>query len=292
MKKKSFIAFIFLLISTQLFSQTILKDTYSIDSYNIYTKDIFPNLKQNIFLYEVDENKHSKRVKSSDLIKKLKKLGIDNLRSSSRYIKFQILSPIDTTIIETFLRNHYLHKYKNIKIKSITISTRGYIKKLPKKYIVEIRDRSFLSQNGVVNTKEINNKKIFFNYNIDADIKVLKTKQKIKRGEKISLFNTKHTVMKFDKFKASPISELKKDTYQTKRQIKADKVLTTRDIETLNLVHKNSQVSVGLYDSGIYITFSAKALQNGKLGDIITIQKSDLKRLKVRVVGKKKVEIR
>ena len=40
------------------------------------------------------------------------------------------------------------------------------------------------------------------------------------------------------------------------------------------------------------INFSAKALQSGKLNDIISVRKRDGKRLKVRVVGKNRAEIR
>ena len=243
--------FFFLLIGSQLFSQTILKDIYTVKSKKIYLNNIIENPSQNKLLFTIDNNKYSKRVKSSELINLLKKSDIKDIKPSSRYIKFQLISPIDTSILETFLRQHYLQKYKTIKINNITISTRGYIEKLPEKYIIEIRDKSYLSHNGVINIKDINNKKTFFNYNIEADIKVLKTKQKIKRGEKISFINTTYTTLKLDKFRASPITNLEQNSHQTKRQIRVNKILTIRDIETLNLVHKNSQVSAGLYDGGI-----------------------------------------
>lgn len=284
--------FFFLLISTQLFSQIILKDIYPVESKNIYLNDIIKNSPKNELLFTIDENKYSKRVKSSQIIKLLKKIGIKDIKSSSRYVQFKLLSPIDTTKIEEFLRQHYIEKYKTINIQNIFVNPRGYIESLPKNYHIEIRDKSYLSRNGIINIKDQNNKKIFLNYSIEATIKVLNTKDKIDRGEKISLFNTNYKTIKLDKFKATPITKFKKDTYQTSRHINKDKTLTIRDIETLNLIHKNSQVSVGLYNGGIYITFIAKALQNGKLGDIITIQKSDLKRLKARVVGKNKVEIK
>ena len=81
-------------------------------------------------------------------------------------------------------------------------------------------------------------------------------------------------------------------TIQTKHHIKQNSIITMRDVEALNIVRKNSNVSVSLSSEGISITFSAKALQDGKLNDIITIQKQNKKRLKAKVVGKNRVEIR
>jgi flagella basal body P-ring formation protein FlgA len=49
---------------------------------------------------------------------------------------------------------------------------------------------------------------------------------------------------------------------------------------------------VSLYGDNMAITFSAKALQDGKVNDIIKVQKSDGKRLKVKVIGKNRAEMR
>jgi len=284
--------FFFLLFTSQLFSQIILLETYEVNSKKIYLKNIIPTTLKNELLFSIDANKHSKRIKSIKLKNLLKKLGIKDIKTSSRYIKFQLRSPADTTIIETFLRQHYLQRYKTLSIEKITVTPRGYIDSLPEDYIIEIRDKSYLSRFGVVNIKDAHNKKVFFNYSIRANIKVVQTREKIRRGEKLSFGNTKYITIQLDKFKSTPIMNLTNNTLQTKRQVKKSKVLTIRDVESLDLVHKNSQVIVSLYNNGIYITFSAKTLQNGKLGDIITIQKSDLKRLKAKVIGKNKVELR
>ena len=65
-----------------------------------------------------------------------------------------------------------------------------------------------------------------------------------------------------------------------------------RDVELLNVVKRGSYVSASLKDVSINITFSAKALQNGKLRDIITIQKNNGQKLQAKVIGKNRVEIR
>ena len=95
-----------------------------------------------------------------------------------------------------------------------------------------------------------------------------------------------------DNFRSKPIEVLDANALQSKHHIKKNKILTARDIETLNVVKKNSYVNVSLDSLNMSISFSAKALQDGKVGDTITVQKSDLKRLKVKVIGKNRVEIR
>ncbi len=283
---------LFLLTISPLFSQIVLSEIYEINSSKIYLNDIISNSSIEKLLYTIDPNKHSKRVKSADLKKILQELGFKHISSSSRYIKFQIKSPIDTRVIKTFLKQHYLSKYKTLSIQNIHVYTHSFIKKLPKNYKIEIRRKSHLSHIGMIDIKDEHNKKLFFNYTIQASVKVLQTTKKIKRNEKLSFINTRYKTITFDKFRAIPIMVLINNTLQAKHQIKNFKTITVNDVETLDFVHKNSQVSVSLNNNGIYITFTAKALQNGKLGDIITIQKQDLTRLKAKVVGKKKVELR
>jgi flagella basal body P-ring formation protein FlgA len=113
----------------------------------------------------------------------------------------------------------------------------------------------------------------------------------MKKGEKLSILNTIKKEIKFDRFRALPISAKHINTTQLKHHIKKEILLTTRDIEILNLVKKGSNINVTLNNKNITISFLAKALQNGKLNDIITVRKSDGKKIKVKVIGKNRVEI-
>ena len=67
----------------------------------------------------------------------------------------------------------------------------------------------------------------------------------------------------FDKFRALPINNEQLNTSQLKRHLKNKSIITTRDIETLNLVKKGSIVNVNLNNNNINISFSAKALHPG-----------------------------
>jgi len=232
------------------------------------------------------------RIKNRELSNILKQNGFKNFTINSRYIHFKKISPINTGKIKDFLKNHYLQRYDNIYIRNIKVTPRSYLKKLPSSFSVHIRDKTYLSKDGIVSIKDEQNKKIFFNYTIDADLNIVKSKQKIKKGDELSVLNIKLYKIKLDKFYAKPLQKIEKSTYQAKHHIKTNKIISIRDIEVLSLVKKDSLVSVFIFSSGMSVSFTAKALQNGKLNDIISIKKSNGKRLKAKVVGRQRVEIR
>ena len=89
-----------------------------------------------------------------------------------------------------------------------------------------------------------------------------------------------------------PIINIEQNSIQSKHNIKADNLITSRDVEKLDMVKRNATVSVSMNSYNINISFAAKALRAGKLGDIIMVEKRDKKRLKVVVIGINRVEIR
>ena len=280
-----------LFISFHLYAQTTLKEVYYIKGNEVHLSDLFPQTQKDQILFKIDNYKHSKRITSKDILSILKKLGIKEVKTFSYYINFQISSPIDTTPLCNFLNNYYKEKYPTIKFNDIQVRSRGYIKNLPNNYIIEIQRNSYLRSNNIINIKSDTGKKLFFNYSIHASIEVLVTKKNIQRHSELSLLNTKLKTIKFDNFRALPIMEFHKKSYQLSRNMKMDEILTIRDIQKLDLVRRNSMVSVELDNNGISITFEAKALQSGTLGDIITVQKTNLKRLQAKIIGRRRVQI-
>lgn len=288
MLKKTLIT---LILSVSIFAIEHIEKTYYIDSRAINSSIFFKDGK-NIVLYNIPDHKHSLRVRKDQLEKLLKKNGFKNFEIDSRYVYFELNSPIDTTKIENFLKEHYKSKYTNININSISLRPRSYMDQLPKSYTIDIRSRNHLSNEGVLSIEDELNKKYFFNYKIDADLSVLKATKKILRGEEITRYNSKVDNMKLQKFYSIPLQKLYRSEYQAKYHINKDDLISKRDLKKLDLVREDTQVSVSLNNDGIAISFSARALQSGKLNDIITIQKRNGTKLKARVVAKQRVEIR
>jgi flagella basal body P-ring formation protein FlgA len=79
---------------------------------------------------------------------------------------------------------------------------------------------------------------------------------------------------------------------QAKFTLKQGVIVTMRDVEALTLVQKGTKVSVKMPSQTMDIQFSAEALQDGKLNDIITVLNSNDKKIRVKVVGKNQVEMR
>lgn len=269
----------------------ILHDTYHIDSTNIKLQTIVPHAKYDITLYKIDRNRHSKKIKTADLLAILLKHGFEPTQTKSRYVRFIQKSPVKTLKIENFILNAYKQKYSGIKIHSLRLTPRGYIKSIPLKYTIKMPKRFFLRNKGTLSIKTLQNKQIFFDYLIDANLWIYISRYKTQKGEKLSALNSTKKKIRLDKLKALPVNVKQLNTTQFKRRLKADTVITIRDIEALNLVKKGDQVLVTINDNNINISFSAKALQSGKLRDIITVQKSNKKRLKVQIIGKNKVKM-
>lgn len=280
-----------LLLPFNLFAST-LSPMYFVQSKNIKLQDIFPNAKYNITLDTIQNNRYSKKIKTKELKKELAKHGFENLESSSRYIKFIIKSPIDSSFIENKIAESYKKNYPKINIAAILVVPRAYIKSLPIKYTVKMPKKFYLSKSGTLSIKTLQNKKIFFDYFVDATLSVYRLNHTTKKGTRISALNTKKELIELDKFRDIPINIEHLNISQTRRSTKEKSILTMKDIQTLNLVVKGSHVIVNHDTNNINISFSAKALQSGKLHDIITVQKNNMKRLRVQIIGKNQVKIK
>ncbi|QOY53627.1 flagellar basal body P-ring formation protein FlgA [Candidatus Sulfurimonas marisnigri] len=283
--------FFSLLISLTLYSNNTLNKTYHVNTKDINLSHIIPHVKSDLKLFSIEKSKHTKRVKTKDLLKTLKKLGYTDYNSKSSYTNFKLKSPIDTSKIELKLINYYQSKYENINITNIFIEPRGYLASLPNNYTVNIRDRNYLSKSGVLDIKTSNNKKIFFNYNITATLSVYKTRKKMKKDAQLSAINVNKKRVVLDKFVDKPIQNVTKGKYQSKRHISKNKILTIRDVEAFNVVKRGSLINISLRSDNMSINFSAKALQEGKINDIIRVQKSNGKKIKVRIIGKNRAEM-
>jgi len=281
-----------LVLFISAFSSEILNKTYYIDSHEIFLNDIVKTDKSETILFNIPEHKHSKKIKSKILVKLLKEHNYKNYKTKKSYINFIIKSPIDTSHIKDIIKQYYESKYDTIDIHNITVEPRAYIVSIPKKYNVKIRKNNYLKNSGTISIKTLKNRKIFFDYTINANIQIYKSRKKIKKSQELSAINTKTDIIFFEKFRAKPITHLNNGILQAKHHINIDKILTLRDVEILSLIKRGSKVKVSVNDENIAISFIAKALQNGKINDLIKVKKSNGKVLKVIITGRNTAEIR
>ena len=268
-----------------------LKSSYYINSNDIRLSDIIKEPKEDAHLLSLERGKSIKKVKLQELQRLLEKHGYKGYSSKSRFIKFTKKSPINVEKLQHKVSTYYKQKYQEINIKNIIVTPRSYIPSLPKNYEIVFASKSHLFNKGTFYIRTLQKKKLFFDYLISATLNVLVSKIKIRRNEELSYFNTKKKNMTLSKFRALPLQKIDKSSLESKRQMKAGTIITQRDIKALSLVKRGQRVSVTLNNRGIAISFSAKAQKNGQINDIITILKSDGKKLKARVTGKNRVEI-
>jgi len=279
------------LLLLNLHASNTLKDVYYVDSKDINISSIIPETKNNSHILRIEESRYSLKIKTKDLIKLLSEHGYKNLVSKSNYTNFILKSPIDTSYIEQKIKDYYEKEYEEIDIKNILVKPRGYITSLPKNFVVNIRNNDFLSNRGIINIKTPQNKKLFFDYQITANVSVYTSRDAIKKDMHISHSNCVKKNILLDNFRAKPLQNIETKSFQAKRHIPKGMILTTRDVEALDVVKRDAMINVSLNKDGIAITFGAKALQDGKVNDIINVQNSSGKILKARVTGSSTAEI-
>lgn len=269
----------------------MLEDSYFVDSREINASIITNDKRNDFLLLQIPQESYTKKIKTKELLALLKEHGYKKFDSKRSYINFTLKSPIDTSFMETKVREFYEKNYKNIEIEKISITPRSFMDVLPKEYTVHLKNRDFLSNSGVLHIKTSDNKKLFFDYEVKAYLSVFISKESIEKEMRISPLHYMPKKILLDKFRDRPLQSLEQTSMQAKRRIPKDTVLTVRDVELLDLVKKDSTITVSMSGEGMNIVFSAKALQDGKLDDIIKIQNSSQKILKARVTGLETAEL-
>ncbi|MDD5372180.1 MAG: flagellar basal body P-ring formation chaperone FlgA [Sulfurimonas sp.] len=282
---------IFVLIYLNLHANTEIEDTYYVDNRIINSSVITKDTKNDFTILSIDKNSNTQKIKTKDLMKLLSDHGYKNYHSKKSYINFILKSPIDVSLLKLKLKEYYEKNYETIDIQNISIEPRGHITALPKDYIVNIESHDFLSKNGIINIKTAENKKIFFNYLIKATVMVYISSDIIKKEAQISPQNYIKKSVVLDKFRAKPIQNIDNSSIQAKRHIPKDTILTHNDIELLHVIKRDSMINVTMSKDGMNIIFSAKALQDAKVDDIIKVQNSNGKILKAKVTGSNKAEL-
>jgi len=254
--------------------------------------DIVKNPKSDFQILTIQDNKHSVRIKAKKLLRILQEFNYKEYASKHSYIQFSKKSPIDRTKLIAGIKKHYKKNYSNIKINHISVEPRSYIETIPLVYEIEVKKNSHLSNKGIFSIKTVDNKKIFFNYKIDATLEVYIARDVLKKGTELSNVNSKKKSIILHKFRAMPIQNIVPHTLEAKHKVKKETVLTVRDTAGLSLVKRGSNVSVTLNNSQIAISFSAKAVTSGRYGDLIKLKKSNGKKITAIVVGQNRVEMK
>jgi flagella basal body P-ring formation protein FlgA len=275
-------------ISCSLYARELHK-VYFVTSNDINLSVITGDKKNDMHLYTIQRDRYLLRVRSKDLLEILHKNGYRDFKRHLSYVMFIKEPAIDMEALEEKLKNAYKEFYSSITIKDVKIIPRERIEALPQSFSLKIQRQSFLRSHANMSIKTPQGKQYFFDYYIDALVEVYKAKKKILKGEPLSGRNIEKRTLQLDRFRAKPIQNY--IGTQAKHRIKEGKVITQRDVSKLSLVHRGEYVSVLLEQNTLEIGFSAKALQEGSINDIILIQNKRGKKMRAKVIGKNLVQV-
>ncbi len=286
-----FLLFTIGLFFTSLLYAHELKNEYFFNNHTITSDFLFPELPQKFEILRIPEDKNHYRIDSQIIAKTFELNGITIDTSKARFVNFIKKSPVDFSPLKNQLQSKLIEKYPTIKIDDIIITPRGYLPSLAKDAKGFFDERFYLSSEGTFYIVDSSGLRRYLDYSVHATLAVLHTSQSVTRKEKLNGFNTVFKPIPFTTFKDIPLTQLPHELSRYRSNLKPNHLLSVRQIETMPMVLKNEKVVVEVKNDAVIVEFGATAVQEGSLYDIITIQKSDGKRVKAKVIGENRVEL-
>lgn len=279
-------------LALSLFADHTLQQNYSFRDHTIMSTTLFPDLEHSFELFTIPAHMNRYRISSETIIEAFAKHGVAVDDGQVRYVNFMQLSPINVSPLCEALRAYYSEHYPSISYRSINVVPRVYTEALPKHYSITIADGSYRYDSGTFYiTDDTTDTKLFFDYSIDADVRVMTAREDLSRDTVISPITAQNSMVSLNGLNAEPLYDAPAGKYRLRRHVKSGEVILQRYVELAPLVLRRAGVLVMLKSGNILIQFHAIALQDGGLHDIISIQKPDGQRLKARVIGENRVEI-
>ncbi len=183
------------------------------------------------------------------------------------------------------------NEYQNIDIKDIDIISQN---KLPDNFdnfkLKEISVLKNPKSNGnfkatfVVN--DFNIKTLYFRYNFKAQIPVFVAIKNLNRGDELDVFDYQKSFVDFNKFDINLLKDIDNSKMVAKTEIKAGDVLLTQNFTKMSLIKRGDKINATLNDGGLSLIIETIAVQNGNLGDEITVRTKDRKSFKAKIVSK------
>ena len=289
--------FLYLFLLLFLFSPTFAKPLYLKSHYKVSGSCITPALlgldHSDTCLVPIDPEKERISLPAYQLIDKLKKAGYTALKARSGSILFEKTAFRRFPRIEAAIRSKYSAQYPSLKIEKIDIFPTGSLKHkkiLTKECDLRLPKANLKKKSGTA-VLLCNNRHYFLRYELTATLPVYKALHQIKKDRIITSNDVKRERVTFRRFADEPITRLSRGT-MARRNIRPDEIIGRDMVMPIPAVRKHGRVHAIFREGGVTVEFDATALQNGSVGDMVTIRRDDGKTLRALVTGKEKVEIR
>lgn len=284
-----------LLILFSLFFATaqcdILKQAYTFKDPKIYSSDLISGCPKHFEILQIPDGKSTYRINAQIIAKTYELNGCSIDVGKVRYVNFTKETALDVTPLKQQLMDAFISAYPTINVQRINLFPRGFIEVIPKNakavFEPDITDRN----DGTFYVLDENGVRRYFDFTLEASLSVLHSSQKINRNDVLTSTNSSLKVIQFTQFRGKPLSSLPNERQRLRRSLRENIPIVDRHLEPLPIVLKGSKVNVQVQNDAVIVEFIATATQEGALYDIITIEKSDKKRAKAKVIGENRVEL-
>ncbi len=195
--------------------------------------------------------------------------------------------------LKNYLDKKFSSYYPTMTIKSIEIKANNTIPKGYKLKKVYFSKNSIKRENGnfsAIFSDGESNKRIYFKYFIDASVQVLLANIDIRAKTPLSMDFFTQIPLKFDNFYDKPVTDVYK--LEAKTLIVRGKILTSRMVRKIPDIHRNDEITAEARDGSIVLDFPVRALEDGRVGEVIKVKRGNKKILKAKVISSNKVLIK
>ncbi|MDD2829570.1 MAG: flagellar basal body P-ring formation chaperone FlgA [Sulfuricurvum sp.] len=278
-------------MNINVINAALLQSNYFFDSPTIMSHALDPKCPKNFELLRIPEGESVFRVNAQVILKSFELEGCEIENNTIHTVTFTKQSSTDLKELEKQVERFFKAQYPTIQIESIHIFPHGYIDSLNKTAKAIFEPNASMKSKGVFYVQDSHGLRRYFDFSIEATLSILHTSKKVSRKEILSLNNVLIKTIPFKSFQGKPIISLNNESQRFRASLKENTPILDRNIEPLPLVFKDSKVSVVVRNETVEVEFIATATQEGALYDIITIEKSDGKRGRAKIIGENQVEL-
>jgi flagella basal body P-ring formation protein FlgA len=269
-----------------------LQSDYPFRSNLITSKEIFPDLNKDIFIYKAQSETDKIFINSRDLIATFDKYGVFIEDGGNRRVRFvRVPENLDIERLVDFVYGEFSETYPSMEIEDISVTPKYTIETMPEEFSIIFSQRDLKHAQGYFYVETNSRDRIYFKYSVNAYLEVFKSSERVRKGQILDNYNTYPTKIRFKRFRSEYVTEEQLGSIQAKSYIPKDRDLTMRIVEKMVVVKRGAILKGFVEDGSIYIEIEVTALQDGGIGDEIQIKTYDGTILKGVIMNSKYVKV-
>ncbi|MDR2639667.1 MAG: flagellar basal body P-ring formation chaperone FlgA [Helicobacteraceae bacterium] len=206
-------------------------------------------------------------------------------------ITFYYSRDIDMELIKEALIDRFTEAYPSININDIKIKPLSF-SDIDNLTIAQVD----ISQNALRRSKgsfavwfganDAKVRRLFFSFEIEANLRLLQAAKQIERGTILSGENLIEVFADFDRMSSKPIDRSAFGKIAAKSRLNKGDIITDRSVVPLPDIRKNAQIMTELISNGVKISFIGVAQNDADIGELVRIKDQNKRVFTARVISK------